>query len=144
VFRNEHGVTLLELAIGIMIMAFLSLAIAPQISGLLRNFRLGGATKVVWGDLHRARLLAIKEGRTVRVDFTSNSYDIVRVDTAEVVFRRMLSIDYPDVTLSITNNTISFGSTGTAGGGSKTVVLQSPAGTKRFTILTTGRIGNFS
>jgi prepilin-type N-terminal cleavage/methylation domain-containing protein len=142
--RNEQGFTLVELITGIMIMAILSLAVAPQVNGLLRSFRLGGATKVVWGDLHRARLMAIKEGRTIRVDFTSNSYDIVRVDTAEMAFRRMLSVDYPDVTVSITNNTISFGSTGTAGGGGKTVELQSPVGKKCFTILTTGRIGNFS
>jgi hypothetical protein len=144
VLRNEQGFTLLDLITGIIIMAILSLAVAPQINGILSSFRLGGATKVVWGDLHKARLTAIKEGRTMRVDFTSNSYNIVRVDTDEIVSRRMLSIDYPGVTISIPNNTISFGSTGTAGGGGKTVKLQSPAGTKSFTILTTGRIGSFS
>jgi hypothetical protein len=82
-------------------MAILSLAVAPQINGILSSFRLGGATKVVWGDLHKARLTAIKEGRTMRVDFTSNSYNIVRVDTDEIVSRRMLSIDYPGVIISI-------------------------------------------
>jgi Tfp pilus assembly protein FimT len=99
VLRNEQGFTLLDLITGIIIMAILSLAVAPQINGILSSFRLGGATKVVWGDLHKARLTAIKEGRTMRVDFTSNSYNIVRVDTDEIVSRRMLSIDYQGVDL---------------------------------------------
>jgi hypothetical protein len=46
--------------------------------------------------------------------------------------------------VSIPGNTITFGSTGTAGGGSKTVQVQSATGMKSFTILTTGRIGNIS
>jgi type IV fimbrial biogenesis protein FimT len=142
VIANERGFTLVELLIGAMILAILGSVAAPQFTGLLRSFRLNGAAKVAWGDLHRARLTAIKEGTTIRVDFTSSAYDIVRVNTAEVIFRRNLSTDYPGITVSITNNTVSFGSTGTAGSGSKTVQVQSAAGMKSFTILTTGRIGN--
>lgn len=127
-----------------MILAILGAVAAPQFTGLLRSFRLNGAAKVTWGDLHRARLMAIKEGTVIRVNFTSSAYDIVRVNTAEVVFQRNLSTDYPGVTVSITNNTVSFGSTGTAGSGSKTVQVQSAAGMKSFTILTTGRIGNIT
>jgi prepilin-type N-terminal cleavage/methylation domain-containing protein len=144
VIANERGFTIVELLIGAMIVAILGAVAAPQFTGLLRSFRLNGAVKVIWGDLHKARLMAIKENRTIRVDFTSNAYDIVRVDTAEVVFRRNLATDYPGITVSIQDDTISFGSTGTAGSGSKTVQVQSATGSKSFTILTTGRIGNFS
>jgi prepilin-type N-terminal cleavage/methylation domain-containing protein len=144
VITNERGFTLIELLMGVMILSILGSVAAPQFTGLLRNFRLNGAAKVTWGDIHKARLIAIKEGTTIRVDFTNNAYDIVRVNTAEVIFRRNLSTDYPGITVSITNNTVSFGSTGTAGSGSKTVQVQSAAGTKSFTILTTGRIGNIT
>jgi prepilin-type N-terminal cleavage/methylation domain-containing protein len=144
ILRNTKGFTLIELLIGVMIIAILAVAGAPQYANFLRSYRLNGATKVVWGDLHRARLMAIKEGMTFRVDFTATSYTLVRVDTAAVVFQRNLSSAYPGVTISITNDTVSFGSTGTAGGGSKTMQVQNPAGTKSFTILTTGRIGNIS
>jgi Tfp pilus assembly protein FimT len=117
---------------------------APQFRSTLQAYRLNGATKVIWGDLHKARLMAIKENRTIRVDFTSSAYEIVRVDTAQVAFERNLTTDFPGLTVSIQNNTISFGSTGTAGGGGKTVEVQGATGCKSFTILTTGRIGNVS
>jgi prepilin-type N-terminal cleavage/methylation domain-containing protein len=142
--RDNRGFTLVELLIGFMIMSILAAFSAPQFTGLLRTYRLNGAMKVVWGDLHKARLMAIKENRAIRVNFSSSTYDIVRVDNAEVTFRRNLATDYPGVTVNITNGTVSFGNTGTAGSGSKTVQVQSAAGMKSFTILTTGRIGNIS
>jgi prepilin-type N-terminal cleavage/methylation domain-containing protein len=141
---KECGFTLVELLIGAMIITIMGAFAAPQFGSTLRAYRLNGATQVIWGDLHKARLMAIKENRTIRVDFTSSAYEIVRVDTAVVAFRRNLAADFPGVTVSIPNNTISFGSTGTAGGGGKTVQVQSTTASKSFTILTTGRIGNFS
>jgi hypothetical protein len=87
-------------------------------------------------------MMAIKQGRTMRVDFTATSYNIVRVDTAAVVLSRNLSVHYPSVTFDTTATTpsVSFGSTGTANGG--TVVLQQgPTSSKHFTIALTGRIG---
>jgi prepilin-type N-terminal cleavage/methylation domain-containing protein len=141
---NERGFTLVELLIGAMIMAIIAAFAAPQFGSVLQAYRLNGATKVVWGDLHKARLMAIKENRGIRVDFSGTSYNIVRVNTGEVIFSRDLVPNYRGVTVTLQDNTITFGSTGTAGGGGRTVHVQSSAGTKTFTILTTGRIGNFS
>jgi prepilin-type N-terminal cleavage/methylation domain-containing protein len=141
--KNEKGFTLVELLIGIMIAGILVIASAPNFSRLMHGFRLNGAVRVVWGDIQKARLLAIKEGQTIRMDFfTNTSYEISRGPTT--ILRRNLSLAYPGVTVSITNNTVSFGSSGTAGGGGKTVEVQNALGTKRFTIITTGRIGNIS
>jgi prepilin-type N-terminal cleavage/methylation domain-containing protein len=141
---NERGFTLVELLIGAMIISIMGAFAAPQFGSTLRAYRLNGATKVIWGDLHKARLMAIKENRTIRVDFTASAYEIVRVDTAVVAFRRNLAADFPGITVSISGGTISFGSTGTAGGGSKTVQVQSATASKSFTIITTGRIGMIS
>jgi prepilin-type N-terminal cleavage/methylation domain-containing protein len=141
---NERGFTLVEVLIGAMIVAIIAAFAAPQFGSTLRAYRLSGATKVVWGDLHKARLMAIKENRNIRVDFSGTSYTIVRVNTGEVAFSRNLVANYPGVGVSIQNNMVTFGSTGTAGVGGKTVQVQNSAGTKTFTILTTGRIGNFS
>jgi prepilin-type N-terminal cleavage/methylation domain-containing protein len=141
---NERGFTLVELLIGAMIISIMGAFAAPQFGSTLQAYRLNGATQVIWGDLHKARMMAIKENRTIRVDFTSGAYEIVRVGTAEVVFRRNLTTNFPGITVSIPNNTISFGSTGTAGGGGKTVQVQSATGSKSFTIITTGRIGIIS
>jgi prepilin-type N-terminal cleavage/methylation domain-containing protein len=141
---NEQGFTLVEVLIGAMIVAIIAAFAAPQFGSTLRGYRLSGATKVVWGDLHKARLMAIKENRSIRVDFSGTSYTIVRVNTGAVAFSRNLVANYPGVVVSIQDNMVTFGSTGTAGGGGKTVQVQNSAGTKTFTILTTGRIGNFS
>jgi prepilin-type N-terminal cleavage/methylation domain-containing protein len=143
---NERGFTLVELLIGAMIIGIIGAFAAPQFGSTLRAYRLNGATKVVWGDLHKARLMAIKENGSMRVDFAGTSYNIFRVKPGladEVVFSRDLAADYPGITIGISNDTVTFGSTGTAGSGSKTVQVQNSGGTKTFTILTTGRIGNF-
>ena len=141
--QNERGFTMVELLIGVMIVGVLTAFSAPQFSGLLRSYRLNSATRVVWGDMHRARMLAIKENRAIRVNFTPNtSYSIVRVAKGQVVFTRDLAAEYPEISVGINNNPFIFGSTGNAGFGSGTVTIQSPSGTKSFTILTTGRIGN--
>lgn len=143
IINDDKGFTLVELLIGVMITAVLAVASAPHFSNLMRGFRLNGAVRIVWADIQKARLTAIKEGRTIRVDFTNTSYEIIRVvPTPEVILHRNLSLDYPGVTVNITNNTVSFGSSGTAGGGGKTVEVQNTMKAKRFTILTTGRIGN--
>jgi prepilin-type N-terminal cleavage/methylation domain-containing protein len=123
---NERGFTLVELLIGAMIISIMGAFAVPQFGSTLRAYRLNGATKVIWGDLHKARLIAIKENRAIRVDFTASAYEIVRVDTAVVAFRRNLAADFPGITVSISNNTISFGSTGTAGGGSKLFKCKMP------------------
>ena len=147
ILKSERGLTLVELCIGIMIVTIFGAITAPQLTGLLRSFRINGAAKVVWGDLHRARMMAIKENGMIRVDFTSSAYEIVRVRVGtpdEVVFQRNLTNDFPGITVSITGDKVSFGSTGTAGSGSKTVQVQSATASKTFTIITTGRIGMIS
>jgi Tfp pilus assembly protein FimT len=123
-------------------MGIIAAIAVPRFSGLMKNYKLTNAAKVVWLDLYRAKMMAIKHGRTMRVDFTATSYHIVRVDTDAVVLSRNLSVHYPSITFDTTATTpsVSFGSTGTANGG--TVALQQGlTSSKHFTIALTGRIG---
>lgn len=143
--KNARGFTLVELLITFTIMSIMAAIAVPRLNGLLKNYRLSNAAKIVWLDLQRAKMMAIKQGTTMRVDFTTTSYDIVRVDTATVLLSRNLSVDYSSITFDTTTTTpsVSFGSTGTANGG--TVVLQQgPTSKKHFTIALTGRIGQIS
>src|SRR6267378_1990714 len=96
--KNTRGFTLVELLIALMIMGIMAAIAVPRFSGLIKNYRLTNAARIVWLDLHRAKMMAIKQGRTMRVDFTATSYNIVRVDTAAVVLSRNLSVHYPSVT----------------------------------------------
>jgi prepilin-type N-terminal cleavage/methylation domain-containing protein len=141
---NQRGFTLIEILIGAMIISIMGAFAAPQFGNTLRAYRLNGATQVIWGDLHKARLMAIKENRTIKVEFPSGAYKIVRKDTEEVVFQRNLTTDFPGITASIQNDAISFRSTGTVRGISDSVQVQGATGCKRFTIHSTGRIGNVS
>jgi prepilin-type N-terminal cleavage/methylation domain-containing protein len=142
---DEAGFTLAELMIVVLIMGILAAFTAPQLHGLLRSYRLNGAARLVWTDVHKARMLAIKERRSVRVDFTSTSYNVVRVDTGQVIFRRNLSGDYPGITVgNPPDNSVSFLSTGTAAGAIPTVQIQGPSGSKRFPVFVTGGIGDIS
>jgi type II secretion system protein H len=140
--KNTLGFTLIELLIALMIMGIMTAIAVPRFSGLIKNHTFTNAARVIWLDLHRAKMMAIKQGRTMRVDFTATSYNIVRVDTAAVVSSRNLSVHYPSITFNTTATTpsVSFGSTGTANGGT-VVIQQSPTSSKQFTIALTGRIG---
>ena len=140
--KNTMGFTFVELLIALMIAGIMSAIAVPRFSGLIKNHTFTNAAKIVWLDLYRAKMMAIKQGRPMRVDFTATSYNIVRVDTAAVVLSRNLSVDYPNITFNTiaTTPSVSFGSTGTANGG--TVVIQrGPTSSKQFTIALTGRIG---
>jgi prepilin-type N-terminal cleavage/methylation domain-containing protein len=143
--KNALGFTLVELLIALMITSIIAGIAVPRYNTLIKNYRLANAARVVWLDLHKAKMMAIKQGKSMRVDFTATSYNIVRVDTAAVILSRNLFVDYPNISFNTTATTpnVSFGSTGTANGGT-VVIQQGPTSSKHFTIALTGRIGHIS
>jgi type IV fimbrial biogenesis protein FimT len=142
---DHTGFTIVEVLLVVMIIAILSTVAAPQLHGLLANYRLNGAAQALWGDLHRARIMAIKEGRTFRLEVDSpTSYTLVRADTAQIAVRRSLSPEYAGITVAIPGNTVAFDRTGLRVGDGQTVTIQGPAKAKSVTILPTGSIGKIS
>lgn len=144
--KTGKGFTLANLMAVILIVGSEAIVVFPRINDFIANHRLNNAAREVWQDMHRARLLAIKEKGTIRVEFDHNSYKVVRVATGEIAFRRNLSVNYPDVIISTTDvrGRISFDRTGTAEGSTTGIEIQGPTGTRRFTILATGKIGGLS
>ena len=144
--KDGKGFTLANLVAVILIVGSEAIVVFPRINDFIKNHRLDNAAREVWQDMHRARLLAIKEKGTFRVEFDYDSYKVIRVATGEIVFRRNLSVDYPDVIISTTDvrGQITFDRTGTADGNTTEIEIQGPTGTRRFTIMATGKIGGLS
>ncbi len=141
--KTGKGFTLANLVAVIMIVGSEAIVVLPRVNDFIKNHRLNNAAREVWQDMHRARLLAIKERRTIQVEFDYDSYKVIRAATGEIAFRRNLSVTYPDVTISTTNvrGRIIFDRTGTTDGNTTEIEIQGPTGTRRFTILATGKIG---
>ena len=139
--RNTHGFTVVELCIALMIAGIVGAFTTPHLTGFLQHYRLNGAARLVWGDVQQARLMAVKENRPIRIDFTPTAYTLVRVDTAQVALSRNLAGSYPGITLSVDTDTMTFGSAGLLSSPLRTVQIQNATGMKSFTILPTGRIG---
>ena len=134
--------TLANLVVVILIVGSEAIVVLPRINDFIQNHRLNNAAQEVWQDMHRARLLALKEKGTIRVEFDHDSYKVVRVATGEIAFKRNLSVDYPDIIISTTDvrGQITFDRTGTADGNTTEIEIRGPTGTRRFTILATGKI----
>jgi len=100
--RREHekGITLIEMTVLLAILGIVLAVVVQGTSGLLRSNRLTGATNMLVADLHYARALATKEGRSFQVAFQPGGYSIVRVPTAETVLARSCP---GDVSCSATN-----------------------------------------
>src|SRR5262252_3017439 len=131
--KNERGFTYVELLIALMIISIGAAIAAPNFGKLIKNYKLTNTARMVWLDVHRARMMAVKQGQTMRVDFTATSYSIVRVDTGAVVFSRNLnSRTYRGITIDTnTTTSVSFGTTGTANG--STIAVKNDTSSKSFT-----------
>lgn len=131
-----QGFTLMEMMIGIALIGILTVVAVPNIALFSSGYKLRGAAREVATDLQYARLLAVKENRDIRVDFSSNSYQVVRVSGGTVVKSRSFSSDYSNVTL--TNVSITFYSRGNSS--ANTVTVSIPGRTKNVTVAFTGRV----
>ena len=148
--KRQSGFTLIEMMIVIAVFAIVAAIAIPNFMSLLPGMRLNGAARQVMGDLMAARMNAVKQNNEFKVFFNSpgaNQYQILddddndgTADTGEAITTPAKNIqdNYPDVTVSSTNNPIFF-PRGTATG-LPTVTLQNSSGTKTVTVSIAGRV----
>jgi prepilin-type N-terminal cleavage/methylation domain-containing protein len=134
--QRSKGLTLMELVITLAVLAVLLTIAKPSLNIFSSAYKLRGAAREVATDLQFARLLAVKENKDIRVDISSQSYQVVRVNDGSVAKTRNLSPDYPDITL--TNVSIPFDSRGNSS--ANTVTVANPRGAKNVTVVSTGRV----
>jgi prepilin-type N-terminal cleavage/methylation domain-containing protein len=70
--RGERGVTLIELAVVMSIIAIMGVCLAPAIGEWLDNFRIRQAAREVHADLQFAKMKAISTGRFCTILFNYN------------------------------------------------------------------------
>ncbi len=143
-YSGQKGVTLTELMVVLGLMGIL-LAIAIPRMNMIQTSRLNGAARVVWSDMHLAKMTAIKENDQINVIFSSSGYHFERDSDNTTIYTRNISQEY--IGASLTKSSISnirFSAKGTAIPPSQTISINLDGQTKSFTVLSSGRIGGIS
>jgi type IV fimbrial biogenesis protein FimT len=145
--REAHGLTVVDLVIGVAVIGILAAIAVPNLQPLLITYRLNGATRQVMGDLMAARMKAVSQHRPFRIFFTeSQTYTICddanadgSVDNGEgAATVRDLQATYPGVSVSATTDPL-FTAKGMASG-TTTITLTNSQGTKSLTVARTGQV----
>ena len=138
--NRDKGFSLIEILLAIAIIGILVLIGIPRTRDWLNQYRLNGAAKLVWADLNRAKMTAIKENQSITVTFnpdTMTSYTFSR--SGVIFFTRNLTQEYPGITVAkTTGNVLTFFSTGLTQ--PATINVQGIDNSKSITTLSTGRI----
>ncbi len=135
--KNSSGLTMVELIVVMLVLGILLTIAYPMIGPFSSGYRLRGAARELATDLQFARLLAVKENKSFRVDILPDSYQVVRVSDNLVVKSRTFSLDYPDINLGTI--TVIFDSRGNSSAAT-VVTVSNPTGTKNINVSTTGRV----
>jgi type II secretion system protein H len=100
-FADRAGYTLVELIVALVILGILTGMAAPRMTGLLTRNRLDQAANQVVGDVAYARMVAVRAGQRVNVEFFDAGYRIARADAAEVTKVVDLAREHPGMRLEV-------------------------------------------
>lgn len=139
------GFTLIELVTVIVLIGIMAGIAAPSLTGVVRNSKLHGATGQVTSDLAYARILAVRSGQPVTLQYSATGYSILR--GAEQIKRVDIGSEYVGVRLvpDAGGSSIVFNSRGMVrGGGSASLLvlsprLEGPAQAAKVTVTPLGR-----
>jgi type IV fimbrial biogenesis protein FimT len=143
--RDAHGITVVDLVIGVAVIGILAAIALPNLQPLLTKYRLNGAARQVMGDLMASRMKAVSQHRKFKIFLcNSQAYKICddanaddSVDNCESsAYVRDLQATYPGVSVSATTDPV-FTAKGTASG-TTTITLTNSHGTKSVAVAMTG------
>lgn len=156
--HHQHGLTLTELLLGVVVISVLAAVTAPNLRSQLAKYRLNGAARQVLGDLMAARMKAISQNTTIAIFFPptmqdTHSYTICSVPhivstptgcLIGTVKTKDIQTNYRHVTLTADNNPV-FLSRGTVGGATNATITLATTSrsqniTKNITVSTAGRV----
>ncbi|MGA1867581.1 MAG: GspH/FimT family pseudopilin [bacterium] len=93
---NDKGYTLIEFIVVVSIITIMS---SIAFIGIQKGFKLDGATRMIFSDLHNTRIKAIRYKHDFRVVFDSNghTYNINNIDTGQTLLTRDIHENYQGV-----------------------------------------------
>ena len=136
--KREAGFTLIEMMVVIAVLAIVAAIAIPNFMTLLPGMRLNGAARQMMGELMAARMRAVKENRTISVNYLSN-YEYSIIDPDNTVTKDIRD-NYPKgVRFYHSTNNVTFYSRGNASGA--TLYLETTGGGQRNAVVVniTGR-----
>ncbi|MFO7962946.1 MAG: GspH/FimT family pseudopilin [Desulfobacterales bacterium] len=147
--KENPGFTITELVVVLSMILIMAAVAIPNFLKYLPKARLGGAARVIAGELAAARMAAVKQNCKACVSFCNHHEYRIWVDADRdkkqeptEVHTKDLHPDYPDVEYdgeASTGSKIGFTPRGT-GGPFCTFVLSNGEGTKRIVVNIAGRI----
>ena len=103
--RARSGFTLVEMAVVLVVMGIALAVTVPSFQGSMRRARYDRAAGELQSDLRLAVSQSRASGRTLRLDFASNSYTVLDANDSTVVRQREFGTD---VSFAATGNPLIF------------------------------------
>jgi prepilin-type N-terminal cleavage/methylation domain-containing protein len=113
--RGRNGHTLIELLTVLAVIAIVVSAVAPSMKGYMERNRARGALDRIASDIAYARVLAIRSGSRIVLEFHGSSYDLTEEGVTPRTLRTVsLAQEYPGVTIvpPTTDSRLEFNSRG--------------------------------
>jgi type II secretory pathway pseudopilin PulG len=87
---GDAGYTILEMVFVVVCVGIILAVTVPAFGGFIASSRLNGAQNELVGDLQYARSLAVRDRKTLHIEFTTDAYEIIETATDELIRRREL------------------------------------------------------
>lgn len=98
--RSRSGHTLIELLMVLAIIAVVTSVVAPSMKDYMNRNRARSALDRIANDISYARVLAVRSGSRVVLEFHDTSYDLIQEGATPTTLRTVsLAEDYPGVTI---------------------------------------------
>ena len=135
--RSRGGFTITELLLTLGILGILLALAAPSLTGMLRVNRTDGLINRMTADITRARLEAVRAGRTVSFEIydSGKRYRVVRSGLngapADTVTRTNIATEFVGVTVTPATLTFSFDSRGLVSSNNGSTTVEATAGSQK-------------
>jgi type IV fimbrial biogenesis protein FimT len=139
--KNQRGFSLTELMVAVAVIGIMGLIAVPTLVTALPTYRLKSSAKDLCSNMRKARSLAVKQNRSVSIEFRTGSNTYIINNTEQVALPNEISFGYGTATvaagdgatlpsdgISFADNKVTFTTQGLISGASGYIYLQNTKG----------------